>query len=423
MLKILPRRGWFGTSQVILFIAGVGFFALSVVTLGVLPGLELLRAIHNDAPVTLSPYTEAQLRGRHIYATQGCAYCHSQQVRNTMEDVSRWGAPTEAWETKYDTPQLWGTRRIGPDLARETGVRSADWQLAHLYNPRLIVPDSVMPGYPWMFNGSAARPNRDALDLIAYLDTLGAARREAGCDARVARHAGTGPMMSEGAAIACVTLDASKSSARPIQPGSTGSTETLPAGDSRQGHALFQQSCAGCHGERGDGKSIVAAALHPAPADLTQVTYSDRALRNILENGVSGSSMPAWRDLSKQHMADIIAWLHTIDRAKNEDAPPISIIAQGARVYAKECAACHGVNGDGDGPVAPLIQPRPFDFTQARPSATAIEKVLRVGVPGTAMPAFAGLTERDRTAVTAYIRSVYEEADVRAPAAAQVERH
>jgi cbb3-type cytochrome oxidase cytochrome c subunit len=56
-----------------------------------------------------------------------------------------------------DYPQLWGTRRIGPDLAREAGVRSDDWQLTHLYNPRLVVRDSVIPAYPYMFNGSASQ--------------------------------------------------------------------------------------------------------------------------------------------------------------------------------------------------------------------------------------------------------------------------
>src|SRR5207253_5559299 len=92
--------------------------------------------------------------------------------RSSDLDVRRFGAPTEAWETKYDYPQLWGTRRIGPDLSREFNVRPRDWQLTHLYNPRLVVQDSVMPPYSWLFNGSPDRPTQEALDVVAYLETL-----------------------------------------------------------------------------------------------------------------------------------------------------------------------------------------------------------------------------------------------------------
>src|SRR5258707_1114740 len=107
-------------------------------------------------------------RGRLIYGREGCAYCHTQQIRRTLADIARFGAPTAAWETQYDYPQLWGTRRIGPDLAREAGVRSDDWQFTHLYNPRLVVRDSVMPAYPYMFNGNASQPNQEARDLLVY---------------------------------------------------------------------------------------------------------------------------------------------------------------------------------------------------------------------------------------------------------------
>ncbi len=98
-------------------------------------------------------------------------------------DVQRFGAPTKAWETQYEYPQLWGTRRVGPDLARESGIRSDDWQLTHLYNPRLVVADSTMPGYPWLFEGSAAKPGKDAADLLQYVKSLGRARQLAGSGA------------------------------------------------------------------------------------------------------------------------------------------------------------------------------------------------------------------------------------------------
>src|ERR1700710_3085720 len=80
-----------------------------------------------------------------------------------------------------------GDPRIGPDLARESGRRPRDWQLAHLWNPRHVVPDSVMPGYPWLFDGSPTRPRSEALDLVNYLESLGR-------DARLAGLSGPGPL-------------------------------------------------------------------------------------------------------------------------------------------------------------------------------------------------------------------------------------
>src|SRR5439155_10931339 len=87
----------------------------------------------------MATLTASEQRGRVIYGREGCAYCHTQQIRSLAADVRRFGAPTEPWETKYDYPQLWGTRRIGPDLSREFNLHSRDWQLTHLYNPRLVV--------------------------------------------------------------------------------------------------------------------------------------------------------------------------------------------------------------------------------------------------------------------------------------------
>src|SRR6266852_2136904 len=125
---------------------------------------------------------EGEARGRIIYGREGCAYCHTQQVRFVPADRARWGHPTEAWETRYEYPQLWGTRRIGPDLARESGAHSADWQLVHLNDPRAVVAGSNMPPFPWLFAGSAAQPTQDALDLLAYIQSLGRPRQLAGYD-------------------------------------------------------------------------------------------------------------------------------------------------------------------------------------------------------------------------------------------------
>ena len=126
----------------------MAFFALSVALLGAWPARVLDEQTAAMAPERPLEPTTSERRGRAIYAREGCAYCHTQQIRYLHADMTRFGAPTLAWETRRDTPHLWGTRRIGPDLSRVGGARSLDWQYAHLYAPRAVVPASVMPGYP-----------------------------------------------------------------------------------------------------------------------------------------------------------------------------------------------------------------------------------------------------------------------------------
>ncbi len=177
-------------SYVVASVCGVLFFAMSVALLGIWPDRVL-----EDETRTMSPphplgLSVSEQRGRAIYSREGCAYCHTQQIRYLHADMARFGAPTLAWETRFDYPHLWGTRRIGPDLSREGANRSEDWQLSHLYAPRSLVPDSVMPAYPSLFDGSADRPRQEARDLVAYLGTLGRARELAGPEGEAHARAG-----------------------------------------------------------------------------------------------------------------------------------------------------------------------------------------------------------------------------------------
>src|SRR3982074_1079228 len=106
--RALSSTGWLSYAHVVAFGAGLGFFALSFLVLAILPGKELADRIKRVAPVTMPPLTPSEQRGRVIYGREGCAYCHTQQVRSLAADVRRFRAPNEAWETKYDYPQLWG---------------------------------------------------------------------------------------------------------------------------------------------------------------------------------------------------------------------------------------------------------------------------------------------------------------------------
>lgn len=96
------------------------------------------------------PYSPLELAGQNIYLREGCYNCHSQQIRPFRDEVERYGHYSLAAESMYDHPFQWGSKRTGPDLARVGGKYSNAWQVAHLVNPRSVVPESIMPGYSWM---------------------------------------------------------------------------------------------------------------------------------------------------------------------------------------------------------------------------------------------------------------------------------
>ena len=101
-------------------------------------------------------YTALRLAGRDIYQREGCLGCHSQQIRTLRSEVERYGPYSLAGESVYDHPFLWGSKRTGPDLARVGGRYSDDWHRIHLRNPRDVVPESNMPGYPYLLTPAAA---------------------------------------------------------------------------------------------------------------------------------------------------------------------------------------------------------------------------------------------------------------------------
>ena len=156
------------------------------------------------APVPgLKPPAALELAGRDVYVREGCYNCHSQMIRTLSFETQRYGHYSVAGESVYDHPFLWGSKRTGPDLARVGGRYSNDWHRVHLQNPRDVVPESNMPGYPWLAENKldaatveshmralrtigdpytdddvksvkAAVDNKTELDaLVAYLQSLG----------------------------------------------------------------------------------------------------------------------------------------------------------------------------------------------------------------------------------------------------------
>ncbi len=120
---------------------------------GLVEIVPLLFQKETTAPAPgLKPLTALQLEGRDVYIREGCHVCHTQMIRTLRAEVERYGHYSEADEFVYDYPFLWGSKRTGPDLARVGGRYSDEWHRAHLFNPRDVVPESIMPSYPWLFD-------------------------------------------------------------------------------------------------------------------------------------------------------------------------------------------------------------------------------------------------------------------------------
>ena len=115
----------------------------------------------------LKPYTPLQLAGRDIYQREGCYNCHSQMIRPFRAETERYGHYSVAGEFVYDHPFQWGSKRTGPDLHRVGGRYSDDWHKVHFNNPRDVVPESNMPGYPWL-----AKTSLDDKDIAANMRAL-----------------------------------------------------------------------------------------------------------------------------------------------------------------------------------------------------------------------------------------------------------
>jgi len=186
------------------FVAGIGCFAVAAVLSMVFPWMTLghyhgmdyqtmedlaahpsaeFRELAESYPaefqaaygeVSPASYAQALRLGRDLYVGQACWHCHSQYVREVSNEAQRFGPVSTAqeYQNALNQPHLWGTRRVGPDLSREHGKRTNDWHIAHLLNPKNVVPTSVMPAYPYYFDEHGA-PTERGFALVSYLQWLG----------------------------------------------------------------------------------------------------------------------------------------------------------------------------------------------------------------------------------------------------------
>ena len=140
-------HGWFERNSMLLLVG-----ILVVVSIGGIIEIAPLFRLESTIEKVegMRPYTPLELAGRNIYIREGCYNCHSQMIRPFRDELERYGHYSLAAESMYDHPFQWGSKRTGPDLARVGGKYSDDWHRAHLEGPRSLVPESVMPGYPFL---------------------------------------------------------------------------------------------------------------------------------------------------------------------------------------------------------------------------------------------------------------------------------
>jgi cytochrome c oxidase cbb3-type subunit I/II len=358
--------------------AGFLFISLAIFVQGVLPiaipesrETRATRAVRNEAGdvkwvwYESDPYSPLEQLGRQVYQREGCWYCHSQYIRPVAGEDTRWGPVPQVGEYAHDRPHLLSTRRIGPDLTR-VGLKYSDhWHYAHHWSPTALVPDSVMPSFRWLFRTAT----------VQVVERDGA------------------PVLTEGAEFKAL-FSFRRERSIPLHP----SPERIAFTDDT------------------DGVPVLDVAGLPEPYNtvapwkgrtLTVVVPSEEMRGLVAYLQKLGTNRGAWRDVFEPQTLSVSA----MSIPDTDDH-----LARGKVVYERRCAGCHGIKGDGNGPAATFLNPRPRNFTLgsfkfrstpsgALPTDGDLYRTLSRGVRWTAMPTWHELPEKDRLSVIAFIKT------------------
>ena len=361
---------------------GAGFFfvTLAMFVQGFLPAMipesrsrQVSRAVRTDVGDVkwvrygASDYTPLEHVGRSVYVREGCWYCHSQYVRPVAGEDLRWGPVSEAGEYAFDRPHLFSTRRIGPDLTRVGLKYGDDWHYAHHWDPRLVVPDSIMPSFKWLYT-------RVRVPL---------------------RNADAGPALATSQELKpYFTMKAETSI--PLYPNADGLAFVAPPASGRwplDGTPVIDLQA---FGERPPAFTSVTL-LFPTQELVGLVRYIQKL----------GTNRGAWREVFEPQMVGVSV-MHI------PSSP--DLLALGRGVYYSRCVGCHGKSGDGNGPAATFLAPRPRNFAlgifkfRTTPSGSLptdgdLYRTVTRGVRGTAMPTWHELSDKERLAVVAFIKA------------------
>jgi cytochrome c oxidase cbb3-type subunit I/II len=363
-------------ARVVALGAGVFFISLAIFVQGLLPFLHPesrttdvtsvvrtdlgeLKWLRSDA----TDYSEPEQLGRQVYIREGCWYCHSQFVRPVTGETRRWGPVSEAGEYAFDVPHLFSTRRIGPDLTRVGLKYSDEWHLAHFWDPRMVVPDSIMPRFAALFDTPDER--------VAIVDD-GAGGRT------LARNEVTEAI-----------FDFDKKDDAAAQLRLTPNAEGL----------LFVP-------ERGRYPVIFTPNDEYTGETVQLAVQTDELSGLIAYLQKLGMNRGKWRDRFEPQQIE--ATQFGLPRSEEW-------IEHGREVYGRRCLGCHGINGDGNGPAATFMykfRPRNFQLAVFKfrlvkgplPTDGDLMRTITRGIRGTAMPTWHDIPIEDRLAVIQYIK-------------------
>lgn len=418
-------------AKTIALVAGFGFFFLALIVQGIFPYLmkqvrtryaDVTRTVRTplgeltEVRTTAAPYAGLIETGRRIFMREGCWYCHSMYTRPAAGENRRWGPVSEVGEYAHDLPHLFGTRRIGPDLTRVGGKYGDDWHAAHFFDPRMVVPDSIMPKFAWFFKkeGNEFVLNEEGKAVVAFVQNRG---------------------MNKGKWRDAFSYQIVQAGSASIETGAS----------LEHGKAVYLRRCVGCHGEKGDGKgpspSTVAFGI-AQPRDFTAGVFKfrttptgslplDSDIYRTITTGIRGTAMPPWFNLPEDDRWDVIHYIKTFS-PDFEDFPPEQpiviprpprptpeLIAHGKQVFADmKCWECHGNEGKGDGPKSDTLKDDfgvripPANFTngifKSGPRPEDIFRTFMTGLSGTPMPSFSDsfTSPDDGWALTFYVLSL-----------------
>lgn len=407
------------TLRIVIFGGLIVFFAV------VLAAVFIPVAIWNPPQTVIAhPYSASQERGRVLFYSNGCNYCHTQYVR--AEDTAM-GPVSQGGNYVFDNPVILGSERTGPDLSYVGRKRSEQWEIEHLKSPRDYSPLSIMPRFGFLSDDQLR-------DVAAYLFALG--------DRNAAAH-----MIPAPAEYVTAEDSIPFGSTKP-SPDDQG-WATWIAADLQKGKEVYIDKCMTCHGCSGNGLGTYAGTLAVTPANFKQEPFKDMPDEQWfwhVSEGVPGSVMPPWKEsLSKQDRWRAIRYVkdtfaRPIMRDPAEGDPPgkyadltnpvpltAKTLAEGKAIFTRECMVCHGASGRGSGPYAKGLQPSPPDFgdgsygTVAKPKYADAGYFWRIseGLPWSAMPTWRlRYSEEDRWKLTHYIRVTFTQTEVRPKAEA-----
>lgn len=295
--------------------------ATAVVLVGTIAtmGYPMLRPDMHPKLEALRPLTALQLAGRDVYQREGCVNCHTQTVRPLRSEVARYGEYSKAGEFAYDHPFLWGSKRTGPDLARESGLRPDDWHVRHFKNPQAVVPRSNMPAYAFL-----ERATLDPASVKAHYRALASLYTPAEFAAKDEDFAALSDKTELTALIAYMQW-LGHAIPRECQVGDLAAVNPL-AGKREaieRGMSLYANNCAQCHGDHAEGMagaipSLIDDEFLAQKGDVPDGTYfgliscGSDAKKKIGRPGDPGGGMTAFGgQLSDEDIWSVISFIRS----------------------------------------------------------------------------------------------------------------